>query len=56
MKSLGFEKNYYDLYYLKHGRVVRGKLEVYENVGVLSPGGPRVRSLKIPNPRILDPV
>ena len=43
-------KNYYDVYYLKHGGVVRGKLEVYENVGVLSTGGPHVRSMKTPSP------
>ena len=38
--ELGVWKNYYDLYYLKHRGVVRRKLEVYENVGVLSTGGP----------------
>ena len=56
MLSLGFGKNYYDLYYLKYGGVVCGKLGVYENVGEVSTGGPHVRSLKTPSPRILDPV
>ena len=48
--GFGGWKNFYDLYYLKHGGVVHGKLEVYENVGVLSTGGPCVRYLKTPSP------
>ena len=35
--KFGVWKNYYNLYYLKHGGVVRGKIEVYENVEVEDP-------------------
>ena len=55
-EEFGVWKNYYDLYYVKHGGVIRGKLEVYENVGVLSLGGPCVRSLKTPSPYVLHPM
>ena len=56
--EFGVWKDYYDHYYLKHGLrgVVCGKLEVYKNVGVLSPGGPHVSPLKTPSPRCLDPM
>ena len=42
-------KNYYDVYYLKHGGVGHGKLQVYENVEVVRMGRPRVRPLKTPS-------
>ena len=48
--SWGFGKNYYDRYYLKHSGIVWGKLGVYENVAVVSTGGPHVTSLKTPSP------
>ena len=50
--SLRFEITtvYYDLYNLKTGGVVHGKLEVYENVEVVRMGRPCVKSLKTPSP------